>query len=110
MRGAGLRTPKGSRQGWLHGPVRGQFVGMSQAVCLFRCSTSFAFRADCEDVSGGALASATRRGAARGVFTGSFAAILWGCLRRFACFGGQSRVRLDQIVRMSQAGRWLQHP
>ena len=74
-----------------HGLVRGQFVGMSQAVCLFLGSTSFAWRADCEDVSGGALVSAPLRGAARGCITGSFAASLWGCLRRFACFGAQRR-------------------
>eukprot|EP00959_Pyramimonas_sp_CCMP1952_P092150 1928730-Pyramimonas_sp.AAC.1 len=35
---------------------------MSQAVCSFACSTSFAFRAECEDVSGGALVSAPVRG------------------------------------------------
>eukprot|EP00959_Pyramimonas_sp_CCMP1952_P029703 623410-Pyramimonas_sp.AAC.1 len=38
--------PKGSRRGDLHGPVRGRFVGMSQAVCLFPVPTSFAVEAD----------------------------------------------------------------
>merc|ERR1712039_985468 len=109
--GALVSAPlKGSRQGVYHGPVRGQFVGMSQAVCSFSCPTSLAFRADCEDVSGGALVSAPLRGAARGVFTGPFAAILWGCLRRFACFHAQHPSLGEQIVGMSQAGRWFQHP
>ena len=41
----------------------------------------------CEDVSSEAMASAPRGGAARGVCMGTFAPRLWGCLRRFACFG-----------------------
>eukprot|EP00959_Pyramimonas_sp_CCMP1952_P165051 3449874-Pyramimonas_sp.AAC.1 len=63
---------------------------MSKAVCLLSCPTSLAFRADSEDVSGGTLVSAPLRGAARGVITGPFAA--------------------KQSVRMSQVGRWFQHP
>ena len=43
------------------GPVRAQFVGMSQAVCLFGGAKSLAFGADCEDVSGEALVSALPR-------------------------------------------------
>ena len=35
-----------------------QIVGMSQVVCLFACSTSFAFGTVSEDVSGEALVSA----------------------------------------------------
>ena len=109
-RGAGFSTPKGGRQGCLHGLVRGHFVGMSQAVCLFLCPTSFAFGADCEDVSSEALISAPLRGAARGGCTGSFAATLWGCLRRLACFWAQHPSLGEQIARMSQAGCWFQHP
>eukprot|EP00959_Pyramimonas_sp_CCMP1952_P023136 486580-Pyramimonas_sp.AAC.1 len=85
---------------------------MSQAICLFSCPAPFAFRADCEDVSGGVLVSAPLRGAARGVFTGPFVASLWGCLRRWGagfnapkgsrqeCFHGPVR---GQFVGMSQA-------
>merc|ERR1711933_513206 len=61
---------------------------MSQAVWLFWWAHPSAFRADCEDVSGGALVPAPLRGAARGGCTGPFAASLWGCLRRFGCFEG----------------------
>merc|ERR1711933_46424 len=61
---------------------------MSQAVWLFWWAHPSAFRADCEDVSGGALGPAPLRGAARGGCTGPFAASLWGCLRRFGCFEG----------------------
>ena len=39
----------------MHGPARAQIVGTSQAVCLFACSTSAAFGAVWEDVSGEAL-------------------------------------------------------
>eukprot|EP00959_Pyramimonas_sp_CCMP1952_P212595 4448173-Pyramimonas_sp.AAC.1 len=28
----------------------------------------------------------------------------------FGCFGGQTRLRLQQYLRMCQAGRWFQHP
>merc|ERR1712151_426991 len=76
---------------------------MSQAVCLLSVPTSLATRADCEDVSGGP----PLRGAARGVCTVPFAAVLWGCLRRFACFLPQHPSLGERIVRMSQAGRPL---
>eukprot|EP00959_Pyramimonas_sp_CCMP1952_P188449 3941062-Pyramimonas_sp.AAC.1 len=49
------------------------------------------------------------RGAAKGVFTVPFAASLWGCFRWFACFHARLPWPPDQIVRMSQAGRWFQH-
>eukprot|EP00959_Pyramimonas_sp_CCMP1952_P359332 7524089-Pyramimonas_sp.AAC.1 len=84
---------------------------MSQAVCLFAVPASFAERADCEDVSGGALfqhplreplrgiarsrsrplcgdvssgealVSAPVKGAAEGYCTVPFAAVVWGCLK-----------------------------
>ena len=92
------------------GPVRAQFVGMSQAVCLFGCSTSLAFGADFEDVSGDSLVSALLRGAAGVVSRAPFAPSLWGCLRRFACSVAQHPSLSEQILRMSQAIRWLQHP
>ena len=61
--------PRGGRQGVYHGPVRAQIVGMSQAVCLFRTSTSLAFgadfEADFEDVSSEALVLALPGGGAR---------------------------------------------
>ena len=57
-RGAGFSTPKEGGQGVFHGPVRAQIVGMSQAVCLFRTSTSLEFGAKSEGVSGEALVSA----------------------------------------------------
>eukprot|EP00959_Pyramimonas_sp_CCMP1952_P372677 7804086-Pyramimonas_sp.AAC.1 len=56
---------KRSRQEYFHGPVRNQFVGMSDAVCLSSCPTSLAFRADCEDFSDGALVPAFLTRAAR---------------------------------------------
>ena len=59
--------PKGAAGGYLTGPVRAQFVGMSQAVCLFGGPTSFAFGADFEDVSSDSLVSALPRGAAGGI-------------------------------------------
>eukprot|EP00959_Pyramimonas_sp_CCMP1952_P046250 965747-Pyramimonas_sp.AAC.1 len=83
---------------------------MSHAVCLFRWPTSSAFKANCEDVSGGALVSAPLKRAPRGYCMGPFAASLWECFQRFACFGGPRRLRVELIVRMSQAGRWFQHP
>eukprot|EP00959_Pyramimonas_sp_CCMP1952_P122219 2554920-Pyramimonas_sp.AAC.1 len=74
---------------------------MSQAVGLCSAPTSFAWRAYCEDVSGGALVSTPLRGAAKGYD----AAVLWGCLKRFACCLPQHPSLGEQIVRMSQAGR-----
>ena len=50
-RGASFSTPRGSRQGLEHSEIRAQIVGMPRVVCLLGCSTSSAFRADCEDVS-----------------------------------------------------------
>eukprot|EP00959_Pyramimonas_sp_CCMP1952_P284929 5957009-Pyramimonas_sp.AAC.1 len=78
---------------------------MSQAACSSSCPTSFVFKADCEDVSGGALVSAPLRGAARGGFTGPFVANVWGCLKRFARSHAQHPWLSEQILRMSQAGR-----
>eukprot|EP00959_Pyramimonas_sp_CCMP1952_P118241 2472169-Pyramimonas_sp.AAC.1 len=49
-------------------------------------------------------------GAARGHFTGPFAPILKGCLRRFACLHAQHDLLSEQYVRMLQARSWLQHP
>ena len=51
-RGGGLGTPKGGRQGVLHGPVRGQIGGMSRAFCLFAMPTSSAFGVGFEAVLG----------------------------------------------------------
>eukprot|EP00959_Pyramimonas_sp_CCMP1952_P216860 4535276-Pyramimonas_sp.AAC.1 len=39
----------------------------------------------------------TRKGAARGVSTGPFAASLWGCLRRLARFHAQHPLLSEQI-------------
>ena len=105
--GALVLALPGGTPGCNHGPVRAQIVGMSQAVCLFRTSTSLAFGADFEDVSGGALVSALPRGGARGYCTGPFAPRLWGCLRRFTCFGPQHLLLSEQFLRMSQARRWF---
>ena len=59
---------------------------MSQAVCqVFR---------KVRDVCGGLLHFAKSQ----------------GCLMRFACFGGQTRLLFEQIMMMSHAGRWFQHP
>ena len=44
-----------------------------------------------------------------GYLTPPFAPRLWGCLRRFAFFGGQTRLRSEQNLRMSRARRWFQH-
>ena len=52
-----------------------QIVRMSQAVCLLGWPDSFAFRADCEDVSGGALASASQGGTASGQIVGMARAV-----------------------------------
>ena len=60
-------------------PGRAKVVRMSQAVCLFGWPDSAAFKADCGDVSGGALVSAPLRGAVNGYDTVPFAAALWGC-------------------------------
>ena len=109
-RGAGFSLPKGVRQGVLHGPARAQNVGMSQAVCLFACSTSAAFGAVCEYVSGEALASASPRGCARGYCTGPLALRLGGCLRRFACLRAQHPLPSEQFARMCHARRWFQPP
>ena len=105
-----MRTHRGSRQGRFHGPVRGQIVGMSQAVCLFWCPTPLAFGADFEDVSGDSLASVPQRGAASGYDTRPFAARLCGCLRRCACLVAQTSLLSEQMVRMYRARRWFQHP
>eukprot|EP00959_Pyramimonas_sp_CCMP1952_P180042 3765024-Pyramimonas_sp.AAC.1 len=56
------------------------FCGDVSSGLLVFCPTSIAWIADCEDVSSGAMASAPLRGAARGVFTVPFAAVLWRCL------------------------------
>ena len=39
-----------------------------------------------------------------------FAPSLWGCLRRFACSVAQHPLLSEQILKMSQAIRWVQHP
>ena len=120
-RGGFQHSQGGAAGGYLTGPVRAPFVGMSQAVCLFRFPTSFAFGAAPPDVSGEALVSAplgaqiARMSRAvclcsLAIYTGPFAAILWRCIKRFACFGGQSRLRPEQILRMSRARRWLSYP
>eukprot|EP00959_Pyramimonas_sp_CCMP1952_P292519 6117991-Pyramimonas_sp.AAC.1 len=62
-------------------------------------------RAHCEDVSGWALFSAPLGGAAEGYDTVPFAAVLWGCLKRFACFLSQHLSLGEQMMRMFQAGR-----
>ena len=96
-----FQHPKvGSRQGVMHRPVRGQFVGMSRAVCLLCAADLSAFRADCEDVSSEGLVSAPQGGAAKGCCTGPFAARLWGCLERFACFAPRTCLLSEEIVRM----------
>eukprot|EP00959_Pyramimonas_sp_CCMP1952_P427780 8958812-Pyramimonas_sp.AAC.1 len=61
-------------------------------------------RADCEDVSGGALVSAPLKGVARCVFTGPFAASLRRCVRRFVRSHAQHPLLSEQTVRMSHAG------
>eukprot|EP00959_Pyramimonas_sp_CCMP1952_P167407 3498913-Pyramimonas_sp.AAC.1 len=53
-------------------PVRGRFVGMSEAVCLFSVPTSFPLGADLEDVSSEALIFTSLRGAADGYDTVPF--------------------------------------
>ena len=88
--------------------IRAQIGGMSQAVCLFACSTSSAFGAVSEDVSGEALVSALPRGGVRRYDTRPFAPRLWGRLRRFACLGAQHPVVSEHFVRTSQARRWFQ--
>ena len=45
----------------------------------------------------------------RDISRAPFAPSLWGCVRRFACFGAQHLSLSEQIVRMSQARRWFQH-
>ena len=45
-RGAGFSILKGSHTGVLYGPARSKVVGMSQAVCVFGCSDTFARKAD----------------------------------------------------------------
>ena len=97
----------GGRQGVLHGPLRAQILVMSQAVCVFGCP---AFRSDCEDVLSEALVSAPHGGVANGWDTPPFAHRLWGCPRRFACLVALTPLLSEQIVRMSRARRWLQHP
>ena len=82
--------PRGAAGGGCTGPVRAQFVGMSEAVCLFGGPTSFAFGTDFEDVSSDSLVSAPPKGAAGGYLMGPFGPSLWGCLRRFACLGPQT--------------------
>eukprot|EP00959_Pyramimonas_sp_CCMP1952_P424073 8882813-Pyramimonas_sp.AAC.1 len=72
---------------------------MSQAVCSPSGPTSFASRANFEYVSGGALVSAHLRGAARCVFTGPFAASLWGCPKRLARFHAQHPLLSQQTSR-----------
>ena len=82
------------------GPLRANFVGMSQAVCLFRCPTSFAFVAVFEDVSGGALVPAPQWAK-------------WGCLRRFASVGeapGRPREGPGDPRRLQEAPGGLRRP
>eukprot|EP00959_Pyramimonas_sp_CCMP1952_P231833 4845249-Pyramimonas_sp.AAC.1 len=62
---------------------------MSQAVCLCAVPTSFASGADLKDVSSEALIFTSLRGAAEGYCTVPFAAVSWGCLKRFAGFLSQ---------------------
>eukprot|EP00959_Pyramimonas_sp_CCMP1952_P467664 9491997-Pyramimonas_sp.AAC.1 len=83
---------------------------MSEAVCLFSVPTSFAFGADLEDVSREALIVTLLRGAAEGYCTVPFATVLWGCLKRFACFLSQRPSLLEQIWRISRARRSFSRP
>ena len=83
---------------------------MPQALCLFGCRGSPAFRAEREDVSNEALVSALPSWGARRYLTGAFAPRLWGCLRRFACLRAQHHLRSEQFVRMFWARRWFRHP
>ena len=104
-----FRCPRGGPQGPGHFRIRAQIAGMSQAVCLSGGPDSFAFRADCWDVSSEVVVSTPQGGAARGYDTRPFAPRLWGCLRRFACLHAQHPLLSEQFVRMSQARRWFQH-
>eukprot|EP00959_Pyramimonas_sp_CCMP1952_P330494 6920419-Pyramimonas_sp.AAC.1 len=70
---------------------------MSQAVCSCSCLTALVFISNSEDVSSGALIPAPLRGAATDVFTGPFAASLWGCLGRFARSHAQHPLLSEQI-------------
>ena len=50
--GDGFSTPRGSRRGLGHSPVRAYIAGMSDAVWIFCCSDSYGDRPGCEEVSG----------------------------------------------------------
>ena len=105
-----MGTPRQSRHRCLPFPVRAQIVGMSQAVCLFACSTSSAFGTVSEDAPGEALVSALPWGRQGGMTLARSRPDCGGCLRRFVCLAAWTSALSKKIARIFRARRRIQHP